>query len=134
MEFPPKEDKYISILCSTMAAEDLEWCKVYCNNISLYQIYTEHQVCIPKKRIFFTCCHWPSNVLPVNIKTWPSLCQQISSDIIAPNRFNTLRPRQKARHFADDILKCIFLNENAQILLKISLKFVPRFQINNIPA
>ena len=29
--------------------------------------------------------------------------------------FNTLRPRQKGRHFADDILKCIFLNENVWI-------------------
>ena len=25
---------------------------------------------------------------------------------------NTLRPRQNGRHFEDDILKCIFLNEN----------------------
>ena len=26
--------------------------------------------------------------------------------------FNTLRPRQNGRHFADDTFKCIFLNEN----------------------
>ena len=47
---------------------------------------------------------------------------------------NTLRPRHNGRHFADDIFKCIFLNENAWISLKISLKFVPRVQINNNPA
>ena len=47
---------------------------------------------------------------------------------------NTLRPRQNGRHFADNIFKCIFLNENAWISLKISLKFVPKVQINNIPA
>ena len=47
---------------------------------------------------------------------------------------NTLRPRQNGRHFADDIFKCIFLNENAWISLKISLKFVPKVRINNIPA
>ena len=47
---------------------------------------------------------------------------------------NTLRPRQSRRHFADDIFKCIFLNENAGISLKISLKFVPKVRINNIPA
>ena len=46
----------------------------------------------------------------------------------------TLRPRQNGRHFADDIFKCIFLNENAWILIKISLKFVPKGSINNIPA
>ena len=47
---------------------------------------------------------------------------------------NTLRPRQNGRHFADDVLKCIFFNENALISLKISLKFVPMVRINNIPA
>ena len=48
--------------------------------------------------------------------------------------FNTLRPRQNGRHFADDIFKCIFLTENTQILLKISLEFVPKVRINNIPS
>ena len=48
--------------------------------------------------------------------------------------FNTMRPRQNGRHFADDIFKCIFLNENIWILIKISLKFVPQRPINNIRA
>ena len=47
--------------------------------------------------------------------------------------FNTLRLRQNGCHFAD-ILKCIFLHENVGIWIKISLKFVPKDQINNIPA
>ena len=47
---------------------------------------------------------------------------------------NSLRPRRNRRHFADDIFKCIFLNENVLISIKISLKFVPKGQINNIPA
>ena len=47
---------------------------------------------------------------------------------------NSLRPRQHGRHFADDSFKCIFLNENVWILLTISLKFVPKVQINNFPA
>ena len=46
----------------------------------------------------------------------------------------TLRPRQDGRYFADDVLKCILLNENVWILLKIPLKFVPNGPINNIPA
>ena len=45
--------------------------------------------------------------------------------------FNTLRLRQDGRHFPD-IFKCIFLNENFKILIKISLKFVPKGPINNI--
>ena len=47
---------------------------------------------------------------------------------------NTLGPRQNGRHFADDIFKCISLNENACISLKISLIFVPKVRINNIPV
>ena len=47
---------------------------------------------------------------------------------------NTLRPRQNGRHFAEDIFKCIFLNENTSVPIKISLKFVPKDPINNIPA
>ena len=34
----------------------------------------------------------------------------------------------------DAILKCIFLNKNTRISLEISLKFVPKVRINNIPA
>ena len=45
-----------------------------------------------------------------------------------------MRPRQKYRHFADDIFKCIFLNENICIPIKISLKFVPGGPIGNIQA
>ena len=37
---------------------------------------------------------------------------------------NTLRPRLNCRQFADDIFKCIFLNGNAWLLFKMSLKFV----------
>ena len=48
--------------------------------------------------------------------------------------FNSLRPRQNRRHFADDTFKCIFLNENAWTSLKVSLKFVPKGPINIIPA
>ena len=47
---------------------------------------------------------------------------------------NTLRPRQYVRHFADDIFKCIFFNENVWISLKFSLKFVPKVPIDNITA
>ena len=47
---------------------------------------------------------------------------------------NTLRPRQNGRHFPDDTSKCIILNENIWTLIKISLKFVPKGLINNIPS
>ena len=47
---------------------------------------------------------------------------------------NTLRPRQNVRHFTDNIFKCIFLNENVRIQVRISLKYVPKGPFNNIPA
>ena len=47
---------------------------------------------------------------------------------------NSLRPRLNRRPFADDIFKCIFSNENEWFSPRISLKFVPKVRINNIPA
>ena len=47
---------------------------------------------------------------------------------------DTLRPRQNGRHFADNIFKCIFMNEIVSISIRISMKFVPNGPINNIPA
>ena len=47
---------------------------------------------------------------------------------------DSLRPRRYRRHFTDEIFKCFFLNENVSIAIKISLKFVPKGPINNIPA
>ena len=35
---------------------------------------------------------------------------------------------------ANDIFRCIFLNEKFCILIKISLKFVPKGRIDNKPA
>ena len=48
--------------------------------------------------------------------------------------FDTLRPRQNGRHFPNDISKCIFVNENVSIAMKISLKSIPKDPINNIPT
>ena len=49
-------------------------------------------------------------------------------------RVNTLMPRQYGRHIADNIFKCIFLNENIWIFIKIPLNIVPKGRINYIPA
>ena len=42
-----------------------------------------------------------------------------------------LRPRQKGRHFADEMLKLMFFSVNNCI--QISLQFVPKDRINNKP-
>ena len=45
-----------------------------------------------------------------------------------------LRPKQNGCQIPDDIFKCIFLNENVWILIRISLRFVPTVPIDNKPA
>ena len=75
---------------------------------------------------------WLSNYIRNNtvdaITYWCLWC------LILHTSSNTLRPRHNGRHFADDIFKWIFLNENIWIPIKISLKFVPQGSINNIPS
>ena len=55
----------------------------------------------------------------------------IYEDVIV---INLSPPGQNGCHFADDILRCIFMNEKFSILIKISLKFVPKGQIDNDPT
>ena len=50
------------------------------------------------------------------------------------DKCNTLKPKQNGHHFPDNIFKCIFLNWNIWISIEISLKFVLKGPINNIPS
>ena len=47
---------------------------------------------------------------------------------------NSSPPGQNGCHFADDVFKCIFVNEKFYILIKISLKFIPKGPIDNKAA
>ena len=47
---------------------------------------------------------------------------------------NELRPRQDGHHIADDKFKRSCLNENIWISIDISLKFIPKGQIKNMPV
>ena len=48
--------------------------------------------------------------------------------------FNTLKPEQNGCHFADNIFRCILLNDNFHIPIWISLKFVAEGWIDNKSA
>ena len=91
-------------------------------------IYRERTVC-PKTSdrvsvMFLTDTHHaPQNLIS---RCW---CGTIVHCII-----NTLRPRQNCCLFAGDIFKRIVVNENIWISIAISLKFVPKVRIINIPA
>ena len=107
------------------------------------------KICQPKSPLFHGCCHsFKSSKITVanaTVVSKPKLHPNHRIRIVADAKFgihantrrlviNTLRPRQNGRHFPDKIFKCIFLNEDARISLKIPLKFVPKVRINNIPA
>ena len=86
-----------------------------------------------------SCFQLPGNVLNLSrhhlhIITRGVQCKMLSKCLKHYMFFNTLRPRQNGRHFPDDIFKCIFLNENVWISIKMSPKFLPEGPIDNIPA
>ena len=54
--------------------------------------------------------------------------------VTIPQWVNILRTRQNGCHFADDTFNRIFVNDNIWILIKISLKCIPKGPINNIPT
>ena len=71
-----------------------------------------------------------------NPKSSQAGCHSVkaSSNSVNGVLVNTLRPRQNGRHFPDNSFEWIFLNENVWISVEISLKFVPKGPIKNIPA
>ena len=69
-----------------------------------------------------------------NVGRMQKMIPEQQLNLCLPWGINTLRLRQNLRHFTDDIFKCVLLNEYAWISFKISLKFIPKFRIYNIPA
>ena len=74
-------------------------------------------------------------------KTWIPVFYLRFTDLHERNKWlsqakqlNTLRPRRSRRHFADDSLRYIFLNENIWISIRMSLKFIAKGPINDIPT
>ena len=83
--------------------------------------------------------HWLKPMQFASTVAWPEIItvkggNHLLSIGVTYSFFNTLRRRQNCRHFPDDIFKFIFLNENEWISIRISLKFAPKGQINNIPS
>ena len=92
------------------------------------------------RTFFFDLPIWDSNSSSFSCRSFSSQREPTvvgsmnSSGAVSIHSVNTLRPRQNGCHFPDDIFKWIFLNENVWISITISLKFVPRGPINNIPT
>ena len=108
-----QENAFENVICKMSAIVS----RPHCVKLDLCSIMTDMCFC------FMVCKSLCANLH----NTFQKRCYDL-------RHINTLRPRQNGRHFTDDIFKCIFLNKNVWILIKISLKFVPKGRINNIPA
>ena len=73
--------------------------------------------------------HWKLSKWQVSVQPMTNISIKIITFL-----FNLSPPGQNGHHFADDTFKCIFLNENVRISIKISLKFVPKGPIDNKAA
>ena len=112
-----------SIINLSILLNDMYWCQV-----KMFGTYGCYRWWFNYGQVMACCLTAPSHYLiQCRLRAAPYGATR-------PQQVNTLRPRQNGRHFADDIFKWIFLNENVRISIKISLKFVPKGQINNIPA
>ena len=98
----------------------------FTTNIAIYEIKFE--------RIWSKQCNQQNTINCINMMNMVFNTLLYSSCKATSAVLKTLRPRQNRRHFADDIFTYIFLNENVWIPIKISLKFVSKSPINNIPA
>ena len=54
--------------------------------------------------------------------------------VLCNDNINSSSSGQNGHHLTDNILRCIFMNEKFCILIKISLKYVPKGPIYNNPA
>ena len=78
--------------------------------------------------------HLPQRPIPSPDPPHPTPIWHRDCETLFCGSFNTLRPRQYGRHFPNYIFKCIILNENVYISIKIWLEFVSKGTVNNIPA
>ena len=66
---------------------------------------------------------WPDMANKVHVKWRVTMeCENVSQ----PGEVISSPPEQNGRHFADDIFRCIFVNEKFYSLIKISMKFVSK--------
>ena len=104
------------LLPDSIRSQAITWIKA---DLSL----KDHQVIYHSEKLSVNMCLW-----------FEFLCKRIYVDLSRLDCVNILRAKQNGCHFAYDLSKCIFLNENVLISYKISLKFLPKGPINKIPA
>ena len=106
-----------SVYCAILAKRQISKWSVIADKIAGISVLMNYEI-----RFNMKCMKWWERTTPA-IFSW-----------LAEPKLKHIEAETNGRHFADDIFKCIFLNENVWIPIKISLKFVPKGPINNIPA
>ena len=81
----------------------------------------------------YPCFHMVLSIFFTSVSQWRIWMRWVS---IKPHEdiINSSPPGQNGRHFADNVFRCIFVNEKFFIMIKFSLKFVPKGQIDNNTA
>ena len=123
---------HLSITTRSSLVHMMVWCANYIILETFFQIFYIRIIKSSVKEAFGPC--WPQCRLAM--LAWSNNESIFGQQPLQPRSldFNTLSLRWNRRHFADNIFKCIFLNENIWTTTKISLKFIPKGPINNIPA
>ena len=108
------------------------------NNLKLLSLWMSYGMWIASISVQLTLL-LQHQIVHFYINSWRGICASINwaplvQITVSISCLNSLRQRKNRRHFADNVFKCNFLNENVWIPIKMSLKFVPKGPINNIPA
>ena len=86
---------------TSTVSKSMEWHSHLHQWVKSYQYYVFHQYG------HYTLLLWRPVTSPLNFLT-----SYLHQNGFIQGAFNTLRLRQHGRHFPDDMIKCIFLNEN----------------------
>ena len=70
-------------------------------------------------------------VLAVILFKYRSTLLESPKSHLNSNKVNSSSSEQSGPHFAEDIFRCIFVNETFCIWIKISVKFVPKGPIDD---
>ena len=118
---------------------NINWSLTFCPwEVIQWRIYQCHEPCL--------CCSfqkYPSKPRPLMPCPPVSVCGQRTCYLLrmtneslpsAREDCNLFIPGENGRHFAEDIFRCIIVNETFYISIQISLKFVPTGPIDNNQA
>ena len=98
-----------------------------------FDVFFDLRSCI--EVISISTCHFIGKGIPIiRIRRSRARLVFVMGLLYLEIGLNSSPPGQNGRHFADDTYRCIFVNENFCISIKILLKFVPKSPNDNRPA